>query len=250
MLKDTDLQHFTERLKMNKIEYKKDIIVYEEFLTKDECDRIIQWLEFCVTIGKITWNQISFYESFAMGFYEEDETLELFGFPKDYIQQLKLKIQKQTEEAHNRKVKEVSYHAQKWIPGAFASFHSDNSSDGEYNAFEKSKIATFLYLNDDFDGGMLNFKDHPISIKPKVGMLSTFEGGHENEHEVQVVETKSRYTIGSFWDYAESVYSQEKLDKWKKEIDDLRAAQAVEQKEWVKMREKGERLSPDGDLNV
>lgn len=235
---------------MKKNILKKDIIVYENFLSKEDCSKLIEWLEFSVSIGKIKWNQISFYESFAMGFYEEDETLELFGFSKDYIQQLKLKIKNATEEAHGRKIKEVSYHAQKWIPGAFASFHSDNSSNGQYNAFERSKIATFLYLNDDFDGGLLNFKDHPISIKPQVGMLATFEGGHENEHEVQVVENKNRYTIGSFWDYEESVYSQEKLDAWEKEIADLRSMQSIEQKEWVEMRERGERLSPDGGADV
>jgi Rps23 Pro-64 3,4-dihydroxylase Tpa1-like proline 4-hydroxylase len=235
---------------MNKIEYKKDIIVYEDFLSEEECKSILSYWEYKQNQGRLLWNPISFYESYAFGFEDADEDLKQFNLPSDYFSQLKDKIQKATEEAHNRPVKEVSYHAQKWIPGAFASFHSDNSSNGEYNAFERSKIATFLYLNDDFSGGELKFKDDPITIAPKRGMLATFEGGHENEHEVRVVEENDRFTIGSFWDYAESEYSQEKLDSWAKEIAEIRAQQAIQQKEWEELREKGVRLQPNGGNNV
>jgi Rps23 Pro-64 3,4-dihydroxylase Tpa1-like proline 4-hydroxylase len=229
---------------MNKIEYASDIFVYEDFISKEEAENLIKWLNYIVSIKKIDWNPISFYESYAMGFYEEDPTLELFGFPKDYMHKLKLRIQSTTEDAMQRPVKEVSYHAQKWIPGAFAGFHSDNSTDGEYNAFERSKFATFLYLNDDFVGGELNFKDHPITIKPKAGMLATFAGGHHNEHEVRLVEESDRYTIGSFWDYAEAEYSEEKQAEWARELAEVRALQAEEIENWKVLREKGERIMP------
>jgi Rps23 Pro-64 3,4-dihydroxylase Tpa1-like proline 4-hydroxylase len=231
---------------MNKIEYKSDIIIYEDFLSESECDSILKYWEHKQSLGKLMWNPISFYESYAFGFENDDEDLLKFDLPIDYFSQLKTRIQNATEDAHNRLVKEVSYHAQKWIPGAFASFHSDNSSDGEYNAFERSKIATFVYLNDDFGGGELNFKDDPITIKPKKGMLATFQGGHHNEHEVKVVEDKDRFTVGSFWDYAESEYSQEKQDAWAKEIAEVRAQQAIQQKEWEELREKGIQLKPYG----
>jgi hypothetical protein len=99
-------------------------------------------------------------------------------------------------------------------------------------------------LNDDFVGGKLNFKDHDIAVQPKSGMLAAFAGGHENEHEVQVVEDGNRFTIGSFWDYEESDYSQEKWDQWEEEIRLIREQQAVQQKEWSDLRDKGERLAP------
>ena len=229
---------------MNKIYYKDDVVVYENFLTKDQCDSILNFWKWQEENEKLEWNAISFYESYAFGFYPYDEDLLKFGLPADFFTQLKNAFQRATEDAHNRPVKEVSYHAQKWIEGAFASFHSDNSTDGEYNAFEKSKLATFLYLNDNFEGGELNFKDHPINFKPKVGMLATFAGGHGNEHEVKVVLKGDRYTIGSFWDYAESEYSQEKQDSWAKELAEVRAQQAIQQKEWEELREKGIKLDP------
>lgn len=235
---------------MNKISYKEDVYVFEDFLSKEECESILKYWEYKQSTGKLMWNPISFYESYAFGFEESDEELAKFNLPSDYFLTLKNKIQKATEEAHSRLVKEVSYHAQKWIPGAFASFHSDNSSNGEYNAFERSKIATFLYLNDNFGGGELNFKDDPIIIKPKTGMLATFAGGHNNEHEVKVVEGSDRFTIGSFWDYAESEYSQEKQDSWARELAEVRAQQAIQQKEWEDLRNKGIQLSPYGGQNV
>lgn len=235
---------------MNKITYKDDIFAFDGFLSDEECDKILNYWEYKQAQGKLVWNPISFYESYAFGFEDLDEDLLKFDLPSDYFLLLKKRIQDATEEAHSRLVKEVSYHAQKWIPGAFASFHSDNSSNGEYNAFERSKIATFLYLNDNFGGGELNFKDDPITIKPRKGMLATFAGGHHNEHEVRVVEDNDRFTIGSFWDYAESEYSQEKQDAWAKELAEVRAQQAVQQKEWEELREKGIKLSPYGGPNV
>jgi Rps23 Pro-64 3,4-dihydroxylase Tpa1-like proline 4-hydroxylase len=231
---------------VNKIHYTEDIIGFEEFLSKEECQTILDFWKYKEEKGQLVWNPISFYESYAFGFSGSDEDLLEFNLPIDYFAQLKKRIQDATEEAHGRLVKEVSYHAQKWIPGAFANIHSDNSNDGEYNAFERSKLATFLYLNDDFNGGELNFADHPICIKPSTGLLVSFDGGAKNEHEVLVVKDADRFTIGSFWDYAESEYSQEKQDAWAAEIAEIRAAQAIEQKEWEELREKGLQLKPHG----
>jgi hypothetical protein len=232
---------------MNKIVYKDDIVVYENFISLEECKNIINYWNYRIENQKLQWMPISFYESYAFGFEDEDEDLLLFNLSKDYFMQLKKKFQEVTEEAMQRPVKEVSYHAQKWIEGAFASFHSDNSTNGKYNAFERSKIASFLYLNDDFEGGELNFKDHPICFKPKAGMFAAFAGGHENEHEVKVVSKGDRYTIGSFWDYAESEYSQELQDAWALEIAGVRAQQADQFKEWEDLKEKGIRLTPYGE---
>jgi hypothetical protein len=229
---------------MNKTYLKHDILVVEDFLSADECARIIKWMDFIVEKGIIKWNPISFYESYAMGFFDEDYFLQIFGFPKDYMRQLKEKVKIIAEEVIGEPAKEITFHTQKWIPGAFAGFHSDNSKDGQYNAFERSRYAGFLYLNDDFEGGALNFKDHPITIQPKTGMLVMFNGSHENEHEVQLVKKSDRYTIGSFWDKASNTYSQETLDRWEAELAQTRGEQSIQQKEWKDLKDKGISVSP------
>jgi len=229
---------------MNKIKYADDIVVYENFISNDECKKILKYWEYRIKKGNLQWNPISFYESYAFGFEEEDDDLLLFDLPKNYFTQLKEKFKKITEDAIGIEMREVSFHAQKWITGAFASFHSDNSSNGQYNAFERSKYATFLYLSDDFTGGALNFKDHPIEIQPKTGMLAAFAGGHKNEHEVKVISSGDRYTIGSFWDDASCEYTDERREEWATELKEVRAQQAIQQQEWADLRKKGVKLSP------
>lgn len=227
----------------NKINLKDDIVIFENFLTPEECQAVLKYWEYSVEKGTLPWQPISFYESYASNLPDGEDIVQ-FGLPIDFVSNLEANIKLATETARGGGMKKVSYHAQKWIPGAFASFHSDNSTDGEYNAFERSKWATFLYLNDDFKGGKLNFKDHDISIQPKTGMLASFNGGHHNQHEVQIIEEGFRYTIGSFWDYEESEYSDEKKAQWEEEIKAVRAQQAEQHKEWEDMRARGERLMP------
>ena len=228
--------------------YAKDIVVYEDFLGKEECEWLIKWFD---NSPSIIWNPISFYESYAVGFYDEDLTLEEYRFPRNYMQMLKTAFKNATEHALGKEVSEVTFHAQKWIPGAFASFHSDNSDEyGNPTAFEKSKYSAFLYLNENFEGGELNFKNHPITIKPKTGMLAVFAGGYGNEHEVKLVKSGDRYTIGSFWDDANAVYSEERKQEWEDELKITRAQQKVEQQNWQKLKEEGISVDPyDGMAN-
>ena len=57
-------------------------------------------------------------------------------------------------------------------------------------------VSFSLYLNDDFEGGELEFKDLPIKIKPKAGMLAVIPGGNEYSHRVnKVLGPNSRHTL-------------------------------------------------------
>jgi hypothetical protein len=57
-------------------------------------------------------------------------------------------------------------------------------------------ISFSLYLNDDFDGGELEFANLPIKIKPKSGMLVGIPGGEFYTHRVaKVLGPNSRHTL-------------------------------------------------------
>lgn len=226
---------------MNNItQHKEDTFSIENFLPEDECKKIINYLEFLASSYKLQWNQISFYESYAMGFWQIDPDLLKFGLPADYFANLKEKIKKQSEVVLNTELSEISYHAQKWSEGAFASFHSDNTDEhGNPTAFVRSRFAAFLYLNDDFTGGKLNWKNYDITVTPKTGMIAIFDGGFGNEHEVTTVKTGTRYTIGSFWDRADSVYTEEQKQAWADELKVVRASQEDMYKEWKEDRDNG-----------
>ena len=75
-------------------------------------------------------------------------------------------------------------------------------------------------------------------------MLAAFAGGHGNEHEVKVITSGDRYTIGSFWDDASCEYTDKRREEWATELKEVRAQQAVQQQEWADLREKGIKLSP------
>jgi len=232
---------------MNKL--KADIICYDNFLTKEECDSVIKLLEYKVEKKEFEWIPISFYESYSCRYPDEnDPDLNKFNLPGNFFTQLEKKVKLAAEDLIGGEAHKISFHTQKWIPGSFARFHSDNSYDGEPSAFERSRYAGFIYLNDDFEGGLLNFKDDPISIKPKPGRFVLFAGGGHNMHEVSVVKKSSRYTIGSFWDdRPEEAYHEETREAWEKEIAETRAKQEVEYAEWKELRLSGKRMTPKGE---
>jgi hypothetical protein len=57
-------------------------------------------------------------------------------------------------------------------------------------------ISFSLYLNDDFEGGELEFGNLPIKVKPKAGMLAVIPGGDKYKHRVnKVLGPNSRHTF-------------------------------------------------------
>jgi len=215
---------------------KEDIVFYNNFLTQEECETLVRVFE----DEEQPWSMSAFFESYGMSIMPEDPILERYGLPRDYFGKLADRLHKVVEDAHQRPVKSVSSHAQKWQIGAFAPFHSDNTDmDGNPSAWEKSKLVCLLYINDDYEGGELDFRDHDISIKPVAGQLITFPGGFNNIHQVLPVRGSTRHTIGAFWDYAESVYSEERMKQWEDEIQKVREEQKVMQDEWKEMVAKG-----------
>lgn len=236
----------------NKHRLTEDIVVYENFITNEESAKIIEVLDKVASNGTITWMPISFYESYSSTLPAEDapEILEA-NLPGDIFSQIKSGIIEGVASVHDLDPKamvQIGYHTQKWEPGAYARMHSDNTDEhGNSGPFARSRYAAFLYLNDDFKGGLLKFPKQDLEIAPKTGMLAVFDGGFENMHEVTLIESGVRYTIGSFWDdREEDAYPQELRDAWAEEMKKIREAQEVERKEWQELLKEGYKLDLDG----
>jgi hypothetical protein len=74
----------------------------------------------------------------------------------------------------------------------------------------KGKItaAYNVYVNDNFDGGVLEFKNKEYKIKPEVGMLINIPIYKEFEHRVTKVTNGNRHTIyGRSWDSIDGKYT-------------------------------------------
>jgi len=237
----------------NKNRITKDIVVYENFIDAETAAKLVKVLDKHVEVGTISWMPISFYESYSSVLPEDnDEHVISEGLPSDIFSQMKKGIIDAVASVHDldpKIISQIGYHTQKWEPGAYARKHSDNTDEhGHSGAFTRSRYAAFLYLNDDFEGGMLKFPDQKISLKPKVGMLAAFDGGFNNMHEVTLITNGVRYTIGSFWDdREEDAYPQELRDAWAEEMKKIRDAQKIEKEEWQEIIKEGYKLDMNGN---
>lgn len=237
----------------NKNRINKDIVLYENFLTPEESAKIIKILDNAAKSSKMTWMPISFYESYSSVLPQDgDQEIIDEGLDSDIFSKIKAGIIQAVASVHEidpSTVVQIGYHTQKWEPGAYARLHSDNTDEhGNSGPFTRSRYAAFLYLNDDFDGGLLRFPKHDIEIKPQVGMLAAFDGGFNNMHEVTLIESGIRYTIGSFWDdREEDAYPQEVRDAWAEEMKKIREGQEVERKEWQDLLKDGYKIDINGN---
>jgi hypothetical protein len=236
----------------NKKRLTDDIVLYENFITPEQSKKIIDVLDTVANNGSLSWTPISFYESYSSTL-PSDGAQEIIDFDlePDIFSQIKAGIIEAVASVHGLEsstICQIGYHTQKWEPGAYARLHSDNTdSEGNSGAFTRSRYAAFLYLNDDFSGGLLKFPKQEIEISPKAGMLAVFDGGFNNMHEVSLIESGVRYTIGSFWDdREEDAYPQELRDSWAEEMKKTREAQEIERKEWQELLKEGYKLDLDG----
>jgi len=234
---------------MKLVKVTEGIFKYEDFISKEEAVSIIQLTQIMSKTDESYWKSISFYESYSAGYPEDGSPiLKEVGLSDTFFSDTEQKMRECASEVAGvdvSKMSKISFHLQRWLPGAYAPKHSDNSSnDGVEGAFTRSRYAGFLYLNDDFDGGLLKFYANGgkeiIEVQPQSGTFWIFHGGHKNMHEVTLVKKSPRYTLGSFWDdREESDYPQEIRDSWAKELSDVRSLQKEQSDEWQQIRDNG-----------
>ena len=207
------------------------IVEIPNFVTPEEASGMISYFESKAEM----WGDIAFYGSSGMGIMHDDEETKEHGLYPTFFKELTEKYRLAVKEVFGRDVKPNTSHAQKWDVCGFASPHSDNSDfDGKPTSFQINKYVGILYLNNDYDGGNLFFPDHGVDFKPPAYSFITFPGGIENIHGVREITNGTRYTMVSFWDFAESEYSQELQDQWAEELKLVREEQAKQKLEWAK----------------
>ena len=119
---------------------------------------------------------------------------------------------------------------------------------GNTGPFERSRYAAFLYLNDEFEGGHLIFNKQNHTLVPETGCLAAFAGGFDNTHEVTMITSGIRYTLGSFWDNrSPESYPQETIDAWDAEMKKIREEQEVIKSEWQDALKEGYKIDLDGN---
>jgi len=79
----------------------------------------------------------------------------------------------------------------KYHEGKFMGPHTDDSQDAH--------ISGVLYLNDDYEGGELEFPNHGLSIKPEAGSMIMFPSTQPYIHNPKPAYGSERYICPVFW---------------------------------------------------
>lgn len=220
---------------MTYIEHKPDVVEVKNFLTREECKNLVEYYE----SYSQAWQMTCFFNARVMDPLEpwRNESLPNSQIDEQFIRELRVKFQNLAEDIFKRDLRNLSLSAHKWLPGAFADFHSDNSElDGTPNAWRENKLVTIIYLNDDYEGGNLIFRDHDIDIAPEAGTVVVFDVGYENVHGVTEVLSGTRWTMLASFDYADSEYPQEYWEEKERELEDTRKYYEAQHAEWQELQ--------------
>lgn len=121
-------------------------------------------------------------------------------------------IKRSAEIVFGKSVINQTTYVQRWPEGSYGTKHNDTYNDDGTIGNISYKVASTIFLNNTFEGGRLEFPDHELSISPNYNSMYLFNGGPENEHQISMVESGVRYTIVSFWDFEDSVYTEEEIN--------------------------------------
>lgn len=176
---------------MKKIIYNKDIFVIEDFLSKEECEELIQkseqigYEEAKVQMGENRQSILKGVRNNNRILYT-DETLakKLFERAKPFL----------NNEVGMYEVDGLNemFRFYKYSPGQRFKMHRDGSF--KRNEKEESFFTFLIYLNEEFEGGATEFEDL-FTIQPKTGNLLVFY--HPYRHEGRIIESGFKYALRS-----------------------------------------------------
>jgi hypothetical protein len=90
--------------------------------------------------------------------------------------------------AKNIKNREESIHLLKYEPGGHLPAHQDQGVSSRV-------LSSVMYLNDDYVGGEIEFKQSGVKIRPEAGSIIFFPSNFLYVHEVYPITSGSRYSM-------------------------------------------------------
>lgn len=88
--------------------------------------------------------------------------------------------------------KQEPYELLKYNESHFLEWHTDDGSA------DRSRVSMLYYLNDEYEGGELEFANFDILLKPKKGDILIFPSSFIYKHRVRKVTNGTRYVIADF----------------------------------------------------
>lgn len=179
-----------------------DIYLYRNFLTPERCKDYINFFE----SNQQLWGETSSQDAYGMPFkspFMFDSNIPISKNDIDFIEDSFVNI---TAESHGVPIYLNELHAARWGVGSSGGYHADDSDlDGNDNGGTHNVFSTILYLNNDYIGGEVYFKNQDISLKLDPGSVLSFRGNLNNVHKINEVLEGTRYNIISFFNDKENL---------------------------------------------
>lgn len=156
------------------------IVILDNLLNKEECENIISLIK----SGRVSVFQDS----------KSARTLE----ESFEVNQILRKYSDVLNKAHREnngfypELYTTQAYLTAWVEGGYAGPHIDNPKHGEGFI----QFSSIIYLNEDFEGGEIEFPNQKFKYKPKIGSAVIFpSAGTEYLHKVNEIKSGIRYTI-------------------------------------------------------
>ncbi len=179
-----------------------DIYVYRNFLTPERCKEYIYFFESNPSLWGETPSKGVYGMPFKSPFRFKNQG-PIFQNDLDFIVDSFIDI---TTKTHKVPVYLNELHAAKWTSGSAGDYHADDSDlDGNDVGGGHNVFSTILYLNNDYVGGEVYFKNQELSLKLDPGSILSFRGNLSNVHKINEVLEGTRYNIISFFNNKENI---------------------------------------------
>lgn len=176
---------------MTKIGSKNNVVIIENFISKEQCDFIVNSIDDTIIWGSNTLQGIP--DKVSKNFYEKHDA---FMILKDAMDRL----QNEIEQHFGRPLEEGFPGIRMWSPGEYQPLHADGEDpEGHPNEAYIVDYGSVIYLNDDYEGGEIYFPDQGIDFIPKAGTVVFFPSNNMFIHGVKEIKNGYRYTCPQFW---------------------------------------------------
>ena len=161
----------------------KTVEIYENLIPSEDCDKALEFIKELHKNGNVKKGTSNRFHLTNNNNPMSNYLMNTYG---------KLALEKYLKEIPNP-IWVTDHLFAIYPPNAYMITHTDTDTDfgkvGDYPLY------TFVsYLNDDYEGGEIEFPDLDIKIKPKKGMAAIFDG--TLAHKVNEVTSGTRYFFG------------------------------------------------------
>lgn len=96
----------------------------------------------------------------------------------------------------------------KYLPGEFFKIHAD------HGPYYTCTVSAVVYLNDDYEGGEIEFPRHNFKLKPKAGDIILFPSNFVYEHASLDISSGQKYSVVVMMDYNDLYHKDEEGQKY------------------------------------